>query len=150
MVPFRGCSSVGQAAAGEARFRLIVRMAGGWAGRGRWCGGGQHGGCWPRSIRGAPGRRKSSGWIKDPPRLEDGDDVVPVPPERLTVLYRSLRKAFEEAKNEAGAGDFYYGGMEARRHSPSTSRMERALLTIYWMISGYGQRASRALRALVV
>jgi hypothetical protein len=73
-----------------------------------------------------------------------------VNPERLAVLYRSLRKAFEDAKNEAGAGDFYYGEMEARRHAPSSGRLERAVLTVYWMISGYGQRASRALGGLVV
>ncbi|WP_143447295.1 hypothetical protein [Kibdelosporangium aridum] len=66
------------------------------------------------------------------------------------MLYRSLRKAFEDAKNEAGAGDFYYGEMDARRHASTTGRSERALLTLYWMISGYGHRAGRTLAALAV
>ncbi|GLZ28157.1 hypothetical protein Lesp02_03470 [Lentzea sp. NBRC 105346] len=57
---------------------------------------------------------------------------------------------FEDAKNEAGAGDFYYGEMEARRHALSTRRGERALLATYWMLSGYGQRAGRALVAIVL
>lgn len=71
-------------------------------------------------------------------------------PEELTVLYRSLRKAFEDSKNEAGAGDFYYGEMEARRHASTTTRPERWILTTYWLISGYGQRAWRALTAIAV
>jgi len=95
-------------------------------------------------------RRKSSGWKRNLPDLKRATDVPPVSPERLAVLYRSLRKAFEDTKNEAGAGDFYYGEMEARRHAPSTGRLECVLLTVYWMISGYGQRASRALAALVM
>jgi Pentapeptide repeats (9 copies) len=95
-------------------------------------------------------RRKSRGWTRELPNLTGAAPAPPVGPERLAVLYRSLRKAFEDAKNEAGAGDFYYGEMEARRHAPSTSRSERAILTAYWIISGYGQRASRALAALVL
>jgi hypothetical protein len=38
-----------------------------------------------------------------------------LPPARLAVLYRQLRKAQEDAKNEPGAADFYYGEMEMRR-----------------------------------
>lgn len=96
-------------------------------------------------------RRKSGGWATDVPRSDLVAAAAPwVGPERLAVLYRSLRKAFEDAKNEAGAGDFYYGEMEARRHARTTGRGERALLTVYWMISGYGQRAGRTLAALVL
>lgn len=40
--------------------------------------------------------------------------------------------------------------MEARRHAKSTGCGERVLLTFYWMISGYGQRAGRGLAALVL
>ncbi|MCO1575132.1 pentapeptide repeat-containing protein [Crossiella sp. SN42] len=99
------------------------------------------------------GRCKSSGWANTLPSFGDAvpsstAERPPVGPERLAVVYRSLRKAFEDAKNEAGAGDFYYGEMEARRHAPSTSLPERILLTMYWLISGYGQRASRALAIL--
>jgi hypothetical protein len=70
--------------------------------------------------------------------------------ERLAAMYRSLRKSFEDSKNEAGAGDFYYGEMEMRRHSFETPRAERAILWVYWLLSGYGQRAARAIAALAV
>lgn len=69
--------------------------------------------------------------------------------EQVAAQYRSLRKSFEDSKNEAGAGDFYYGEMEARRHSKESSFAERAILSVYWALSGYGQRASRALVALL-
>jgi hypothetical protein len=60
-------------------------------------------------------------------------------------VYRELRKGFEDAKNEPGAADFYYGEMEMRRHDRHTPAAERALLWLYWAASGYGLRASRAL-----
>lgn len=71
-----------------------------------------------------------------------------LPRSRMAAVYRALRKSFEDGKNEAGAGDFYYGEMECRRHSHQTSRAERVILWCYWLLSGYGQRASRALIAL--
>ncbi|WP_330248553.1 pentapeptide repeat-containing protein [Streptomyces sp. NBC_00562] len=71
--------------------------------------------------------------------------VGPVGPAQLAPVYRALRKAFEDGKNEPGAADFYYGEMEMRRHDRTgTSRAERGLLHSYWMLSGYGLRASRA------
>lgn len=60
-------------------------------------------------------------------------------------MYRALRKAFEDGKAEPGAADFYYGEMEMRRHADDIPRSERNLLTVYWALSGYGLRASRAL-----
>src|SRR5262249_16063620 len=66
-------------------------------------------------------------------------------PERLAAVYRSLRKAEEDSKNEPGAADFYYGEMEMRRHAATTTRAERFILKLYWLISGYGLRATRAL-----
>ncbi|WP_369383067.1 pentapeptide repeat-containing protein [Streptomyces sp. cg36] len=82
--------------------------------------------CW------RPGRTPS-----DPDRtLGPGD---------LAVLYRDLRKAFEDGKNEPDAADFYYGECEMRRHDHDRPRAERALLAGYWALSGYGLRASRAL-----
>ncbi|MER6151271.1 hypothetical protein [Streptomyces hirsutus] len=65
---------------------------------------------------------------------------------QLAPVYRQLRKAFEDGKNEPGAADFYYGEMEMRRHDRTgTPRAERGLLHGYWLLSGYGLRASRAL-----
>ncbi|WP_241837694.1 pentapeptide repeat-containing protein [Streptomyces sp. CB02115] len=72
--------------------------------------------------------------------------VGQVGPAQLAPVYRALRKAFEDGKNEPGAADFYYGEMEMRRHDRTgTPRAERGLLHGYWLLSGYGLRASRAL-----
>ncbi|MFF9714653.1 hypothetical protein ACF1DW_03505 [Streptomyces sp. NPDC014603] len=73
----------------------------------------------------------------DPARTPDPEDVA--------ALYRQLRKAFEDGKNEPGAADFYYGECEMRRHDlTGTTKGERHLLWWYWLLSGYGLRASRA------
>ncbi|MGV9901945.1 pentapeptide repeat-containing protein [Streptomyces sp. NPDC003388] len=78
----------------------------------------------------------------DPARTPDPEDVA--------ALYRQLRKAFEDAKNEPGAADFYYGECEMRRHDTnSTPKGERRLLRGYWLLSGYGLRASRAFTWLI-
>lgn len=71
-------------------------------------------------------------------------------PASIADIYRSLRKADENAGNEAGAADFYYGEMEMRRASADCPPSERLLLFLYWLVSGYGLRASRALVALVI
>jgi hypothetical protein len=73
-----------------------------------------------------------------------------VEPARLAALYRELRKGREDAKDEPGAADFYYGEMELRRHDPATPRAERLVLWLYWLLSGYALRAWRALAALAV
>lgn len=78
------------------------------------------------------------------------DRSAPVGPRRIADLYRQLRKAQEDSKNEPGAADFYYGEMEMRRHSPATPWSERFILYLYWLISGYGLRALRALATLAV
>ncbi|WP_369228913.1 pentapeptide repeat-containing protein [Streptomyces sp. R21] len=72
-------------------------------------------------------------------------DAEHVGPLQLAPVYRALRKAFEDGKHEPGAADFYYGEMEMRRHADDIPRSERNLLTVYWALSGYGLRASRAL-----
>ncbi|MFD9892643.1 pentapeptide repeat-containing protein [Amycolatopsis sp. NPDC059027] len=69
---------------------------------------------------------------------------------RIANLYRQLRKAREDSKDEPGAADFYYGEMEMRRNDRLASLAERAILTLYWATSGYGLRASRAFVFLVV
>ncbi|MFE5584135.1 pentapeptide repeat-containing protein [Kitasatospora sp. NPDC056531] len=81
-------------------------------------------------------------------------------PGQIAALYRALRKGREDAKDEPGAADFYYGEMEMRRHarpaagSPadgrtSRGRVERCVLTAYWLVSGYGLRAWPALAWLI-
>lgn len=64
-------------------------------------------------------------------------------------MYRALRKSLEDRKDEPGAADFYYGEMEMRRKG-AERLFERVLLTIYWCVSGYALRASRALVSLAV
>ncbi|MER6268323.1 pentapeptide repeat-containing protein [Streptomyces sp900105755] len=68
----------------------------------------------------------------------------------LAIVYRQLRKAREDSKDEPGAADFYYGEMEMRRYDRKWSEAERWLLQIYWLLSGYGLRASRALTWLAL
>ncbi|MER6481776.1 pentapeptide repeat-containing protein [Streptomyces filamentosus] len=85
-----------------------------------------------------PRRWRTGPHHPDPARTPDPDDVA--------ALYRQLRKAFEDGKNEPGAADFYYGECEMRRHDRTgTPTAERRLLWAYWVLSGYGLRASRAL-----
>jgi uncharacterized protein YjbI with pentapeptide repeats len=75
-------------------------------------------------------------------------------PGAIAGLYRALRKSREDAKDEPDAADFYYGEMEMRRHADgwaahgdggSRGRVDRGVLTAYWLVSGYGLRAWRAL-----
>ncbi|MEV8426250.1 hypothetical protein [Streptomyces niveus] len=88
----------------------------------------------------ARSRRRSHGWTT-PPR-----EAPKLRPAVLAALYRQLRKSLEDGKNEPGAADFYFGECEMRRHDQyGTFPAERALLTVYWALSGYGLRASRAL-----
>jgi len=68
----------------------------------------------------------------------------------LSQLYRALRKGQEDRKDEPGAADFYYGEMEMRRQATPPRSFERALLGLYWLVSGYGLRASRAIGALLL
>ncbi|MFE2992262.1 pentapeptide repeat-containing protein, partial [Streptomyces sp. NPDC059262] len=92
----------------------------------------------------APGEASSPRHWRVGPHHPD-PDLTP-DPEDVSALYRQLRKAFEDGKNEPGAADFYFGEMEMRRHDRTgTSPSERFLLWGYWLLSGYGLRASRAL-----
>ncbi|MEV0774974.1 pentapeptide repeat-containing protein [Streptomyces sp. NPDC050428] len=76
--------------------------------------------------------------------IPDFPDLIPGPAV-IATTYRQLRKSREDAKDEPGAADFYYGEMEMRRHSKGWRTAERWLLQLYWLLSGYGLRASRAL-----
>ena len=69
--------------------------------------------------------------------------------DEIARLYRDLRKGREDNSDEPGAADFYYGEMEMRRHASPPLSAERLVLTGYWILAGYGQRASRALVAFV-
>ena len=108
-----------------------------------------------RAARPQPCRWVAPAWPNFP-----GTRDRPKPPSPGVVagLYRALRKGREDAKDEPGAADFYYGEMEMRRHahgradqgdSRSHGRVDRGVLTAYWLVSGYGLRAWRALAWLV-
>jgi uncharacterized protein YjbI with pentapeptide repeats len=94
------------------------------------------------------------GWL--PPELqatwliERGLPAETPSARRIAGIYRALRKGLEEGKNEPGAADFYYGEMEMRRKSATLLSAERVLLALYWALSGYALRASRALLALFI
>ena len=110
------------------------------------------------------GRQDSGDW--NPPEcqpaawLEQGAEGQTLDAPRIASLYRLLRKALEDRKDEPGAANFYYGEMEMRRHSRPAGRRpegratrdrgEHAILTLYWLLSGYGLRATRAFGALLV
>jgi hypothetical protein len=89
--------------------------------------------------------RGLQGWVAAAPESRPGQ----VGAAGLARLYRQLRKSLEDAKDEPGAADFYYGEMEMRRHDRTRPVGERGLLAAYWALSGYGLRASRALGWLV-
>jgi hypothetical protein len=105
--------------------------------------------------------RKRAGWLANgspqtpsphvaawhPP---EQDQQGPPGPGDIARLYRELRKGLEDAKNEPGAADFYYGEMEMRRLDPQVGWAERFILGLYWLVSGYGLRGLRALITLAV
>jgi hypothetical protein len=70
-------------------------------------------------------------------------------PESIASIYRALRKGREDIRDEPGAADFHYGEMEMRRKAKTSPLAERFILWLYWALSGYGLRASRALIAFV-
>jgi hypothetical protein len=82
-------------------------------------------------------------------------------PGDIARLYRELRKGLEDSKDEPGAADLYYGEMEMRRHDKrrqvhlernggikNSAAAEYAILSLYWLVSGYALRAWRALTSL--
>jgi len=96
---------------------------------------------------------KRGDWYPQPcgfPAWMDLEEPASPPAGQIANLYRALRKAREDAKDEPGAADFYYGEMEMRRHAARHFSPEWWLLTLYWLVSGYALRAWRALVALAV
>lgn len=93
---------------------------------------------------------KEDGWPDKSSEPDEHPELakLPLPPRQLADLYRKLRKAQEDGKNEPGAADFYYGEMEMRRNDPTAPIGERLILQLYWMVCGYGLRALRALSCL--
>ena len=70
-----------------------------------------------RAARTRPGRWSAPEWL-------DMDEPEVLSPGAVAVLYRALRKSREDAKDEPGAADFYYGEMEMRRHDRGDRRRQ--------------------------
>jgi len=97
-----------------------------------------------RADRARPSRWSVPAWPAD-----WDDKPKALSPGAVAVLYRALRKSREDAKDEPGAADFYYGEMEMRRHDRGESDakggwsrglVSRGVLTAYWLVSGYCRR----------
>jgi uncharacterized protein YjbI with pentapeptide repeats len=94
------------------------------------------------------------------------DDIEMATSSQIAGLYRALRKGREDAKDEPGAADFYYGEMEMRRQARheqakqgrregnwgwwAAARIEHAILWVYWLVSGYALRAWRTFATLLL
>lgn len=63
----------------------------------------------------------------------------------IEQVYRQLKQNYEDRKDYERASDFHYGEKEMRRKNPDTPRGLRFLLTMYWLVSGYGERWIRPL-----
>ena len=70
--------------------------------------------------------------------------------------YRAIRTALEQGGNGAAGNDFYYAEMQLRRLSrrfssdrPVPPSAQGVVLQAYWLISGYGLRAWRAVALLL-
>jgi uncharacterized protein YjbI with pentapeptide repeats len=99
------------------------------------------------------------GWddpaTRPPAWLKERDEGGRLKAVQVGALYRVLRKAREDGKDEAGSGDLYYGEMEMRRHAGPSNAWGRpggggtaVILRAYWLLSGYGLRPTRAFTAL--
>jgi len=76
-------------------------------------------------------------------KLEEGETRAYAHIERL---YRQLKQNYEDQKDYERASDFHYGEKEMRRANKKGSpRGLRLLLTLYWLLSGYGERWVRPL-----
>lgn len=60
-------------------------------------------------------------------------------------LYRDLQKNYEKAGDYKRMGDFHYGEMEMHRRASKWRWFPFYWNNLYWALSGYGERPSRAL-----
>ena len=77
----------------------------------------------------------------------------PAPPEppwgdkygEVERLYRDLQENYEKARDYKKMGDFHYGEMEMHRRTNKWRWFLFYWYNLYWALSGYGERPSRAL-----
>lgn len=68
---------------------------------------------------------------------------------QVEIIYRQLKRNFEEKRDYAKAGDFHYGEMEMKRLQKSKFKQYISLIAFYKYFSGYGQKWTRALFGFV-
>ncbi len=64
---------------------------------------------------------------------------------RIERLYRQLKQNYEDRRDHERVSDFHYGEKEMRRKNPDTPLGQRFFLTLYWALTGYGERYLRPL-----
>lgn len=90
-------------------------------------------------------------WPQTSGRFGVYDEIAPLeggvvrPWARIERLYRELKQNYEDRRDYERAGDFHYGEKEMRRRNPTTRGALRVFLTLYWVLSGYGERYVRPL-----
>ena len=63
---------------------------------------------------------------------------------QVEIIYRQLKRNFEDKRDYARAGDFHYGEMEMKRLQKSKFKQYISLTAFYKYFSGYGQKWFRA------
>jgi uncharacterized protein YjbI with pentapeptide repeats len=97
---------------------------------------------WPEMDRFLPLSVKRNG-IFDEKLLLQGEKIVSW--SGVEQVYRQLKQNFEDRRDYERAGDFHYGEKEMRRKNPETGYGLKLLLYMYWLVSGYGEKALRPL-----
>jgi hypothetical protein len=86
-----------------------------------------------------------------PKRGEESANWLPtLRASQIAGTYRDLRRSLEGKSDMPGASDFYYGEMEMRRRDNDSSFWDRVLVTLYWLLSGYGLRTTRSVIAYII
>jgi uncharacterized protein YjbI with pentapeptide repeats len=62
---------------------------------------------------------------------------------RIERMYRDLKTNYENDSDWIRGGDFHYAEKEMRRKNPDTNLILKFFLTLYWILSGYGERYLR-------
>jgi uncharacterized protein YjbI with pentapeptide repeats len=90
---------------------------------------------WPEFIRRRWPRIASRFGVYDEDKVDKRGTY-----DHVEQLYRQLKQNYEDRRDYERASDFHYGEKEMRRKNPKTRPGLRFLLTLYWLISGYGER----------
>jgi len=90
-------------------------------------------------------------WTKRGGRVGVWDEIASMPRfetrkwSHIERLYRQLKQNHEDQREHGTASDFHYGEKEMRRMNPNASWGLWFWLTLYWLVSGYGERWVRPL-----